>query len=117
MITWDAEEVARFFGIEAERPHDEDTEFIFTFDSDGRDVQLIVQPYNDYATLAVAGRDDPSPNIELRLDCVSIVLDDTEDDKSSAPLILNGCHSPDPSDENPVRSSFIHSGPPSPTTL
>ena len=99
MIIWDSEEVARFFGVQPERPHDEDTELVFTFDSDGRDVHLTIQPYNDYAVLAIARREETRPHVELRMHCVSIVVDDPSDNPSPS-LILSGLRSTDLGDED-----------------
>ncbi len=106
MITWDAEEVARFFGAQAQRPRDEDTELIFTFDSDGRETRLTVQPYNDHAILEVAGRTGGSPPVELRMDCVSIVVADAESESSPPSLILSGSHAADPGDTDGVHTSY-----------
>ncbi len=106
MITWDAEEVARFFGARPEKPHGEDTELIFTFDSDGREIRLIVQPYNDYASVVVAGRTGGSPPVELRMDCVSIGPDPTENDDSPPSIILRGSHVADAADTDGVHTSY-----------
>ena len=106
MINWDAEEVARFFGARAEKPHGEDTELIFNFDSDGREIRLIVQPYNDYASVVVAGRTGGSPPVELRMDCVSIAPDRTENDDSRPSLILSGSHAADPGDTDAAHASY-----------
>jgi len=106
MIAWDAEEVARFFGARPEKPHGEDTELIFTFDSDGREIRLIVQPYNDYASVVVAGSTGGSSPVELRMDCVSIAPDPPENDDSPPSLILRGLHAADPGDTDGVHTSY-----------